>query len=369
MIFGFLLAICFNPYIYAAATQPRWALLAIALPVLIALKPPSHFTILHAIGLCLIAWTALTLTWTANVSDGFGSFVQLLIVAMSFVLGARTDLRDTFKGLAIGLVASSVIVILNLKYSGIVSIGREGLFGNRNMLAEAAVLTALGCLAYRLWWYVPGLLPAIFITPFSRGAVIGLAAGLVVLYGKRAWARSRAACIAIAVLVCIAAVYGAIVRTESITERYWIYSDTLKGLTLFGNGIGSYYTLFPYLTSNWDMAEIRPDHAHNDILEMVFELGIGAIFYLALIALAYRMAAVPERTVLLAFLCVGCLSFPWHIPTTAFIAALVIGHASQRGYNLRYLNLRFRMALHPWNGRNPEVNIFPPGRLKTSGAA
>lgn len=35
MIFGFLLAICFNPYIWTAATQPRWSFLAIALPIMI----------------------------------------------------------------------------------------------------------------------------------------------------------------------------------------------------------------------------------------------------------------------------------------------------------------------------------------------
>jgi len=240
MIFGFLLAVCFNPDIYAAATTPRWALLAVSLPILIAIKPPSHLTMLHLLGLLFLGWSALSLLWTQNLGDGFGSLVQLVIIAMSFTYGARTSLEETFKGLAIGIALSSIIVISNLRFESLVSLEHEGLFGNRNMLAEAAVLTALGCLAYKQWFFIPGLLPAIFMPPVSRGAIMGLTIGLLATYGKQLYARSKTACVAIAVLVCAAAAISLLDPTRnSFTDRFHLWHDTITGLTFFGQGLGS----------------------------------------------------------------------------------------------------------------------------------
>src|SRR6185437_14554439 len=68
--FGFALAICFDPFTWTGATSPRWALLAVSLPLLLWISSRNHFTLAHLTGLVFIAWASLTLTWTANRWDG-----------------------------------------------------------------------------------------------------------------------------------------------------------------------------------------------------------------------------------------------------------------------------------------------------------
>src|SRR5450631_2722541 len=141
MIFGFLLAICYNPYIWTAATQPRWSYLAIALPIMIwrhESSAPNHFTLTHILGLTFLIWATLSLLWTPNLPDAFNELIQLVIVAEAFVFGARLNtLRPIFMGLAAGLAISSLIIISPLQHlipNQVISIHLEGLLGNRNML-------------------------------------------------------------------------------------------------------------------------------------------------------------------------------------------------------------------------------------------
>ena len=352
MIFGFALAVCFNPYIWSAATTPRWSFLAIALPVLIGVSSPNHFTVLHLIGALFLTWTAITLTWTASPLDGYGSLIQLVILASAFIYGGRlVSIKPILAGLALGITVSSLIVLSQsiqaLIPHPIVAIEGQGLFGNRNMLAEAAVLVLVGCVGYKLWWYIPGLIPAIVISPMSRGALIG---GLAALC-PWLWSRSKPAFIAFAVLVCAAAGYSITdpARLSAISERAQVWYDTAKGISIVGHGLGSYYMLFPFLTHSWDIALVRPEHAHNILLELIFEVGvIGAAIYALMVATAYRMASTVHRCIMAAFYTIGLVSFPDHIPTTACLAAIVIGHSSRVGYSLRLHLARIRISLRAW---------------------
>lgn len=353
MIFGFLLAVIYNPWIWNAAIQPRWSLLAVALPILIAIRSPNHFTPLHLAGALFLSWATITLAWSVNCWDGINELSQLAIIGLAFVLGARLQtLKPIFLGLGLGIAVSSLIIVSPLRElvpNQLTSISWEGLFANRNWLAEAAMLAAIGCIGYKLWWVVPGLLPAIFFQPMSRGALLG---GLAAL-GAGIWSKSRIGCAVYLALLCAGLFFAVETdhRLPSVLQRVEIWRATWQGISFWGHGIGSFFTLFPYFTSI-DTLLTRPEHAHNDILEIAFELGaIGTILYGAIIALAYRSADVIGRAVLAGFVTIGMFSFPWHIPTTAFIGALVIGHAARNWNSLRYYKLSFRMALRPWHGR------------------
>ena len=338
MIFGFLLAICFNPYIWTAATQPRWSFLAIALPVMIwrnQSSAPNHFTLTHALGLTFLAWATLSLIWTPNLPDAYNELIQLVIVAEAFVLGARLPtLRPIFMGLAAGLAISSLIIIIPIVHlipNQPISIHLEGLLGNRNMLAEAAVLTAIGCIGYRLWWFIPGLLPAIFMPTMARGALVGgIAAGLVWL-----WSRSRILAGSLALLSIFAIAILIDQRSSSVMERWTIWSETIPALSFKGYGIGSYYFLYPFITSTFDTTISRPEHPHNEIMEIWFELGfIGTFLYVCLVATALRSADSVSRCVLVAFVTIGMFAFPSHVPFTAFLGALMLGHAARLGTSI-----------------------------------
>src|ERR1019366_4068091 len=326
MIFGFLLAICYNPYIWTAATQPRWSFLAIALPIMIWCNPSSarnHCTLTHALGLTFLAWATLSLLWTPNLPDAFNELIQLLIIAEAFVLGARLNtLRPIFMGLAAGLAISSLIIIsplTQLVQGQPISIHLEGLLGNRNMLAEAAVLTAVGCIGYRLWWFIPGLLPAIFMPSMARGALVGGIAA----FGIWVWSRSRKLAILLALLSIFAIAILISLRPSSVLERWAIWTDTIKDLTFQGHGVGSYYFLFPFVNETFDTTLARPEHPHNEILEIWFELGtIGVFLFASMVATAYRVADNVSRCVMAAFITIGMFEFPSHVPGTAFLGAL-----------------------------------------------
>ena len=338
MIFGFLLAICFNPYIWTAATQPRWSFLAIALPVMIwrnQSSAPNHFTLTHALGLTFLAWATLTLLWTPNLPDAYNELIQLLIVAEAFVLGARLNtLRPIFMGLAAGLAISSLIVISPLQEwipHPLISIHWEGLLGNRNALAEAAALTLIGCIGYRLWWFIPGLIPAIVIYPYPRAAWLSLVTALIIW----AWSRSRK----LAALLMLSSIFALVIlinlKGYSTLERWTIWTETYNGLNYLGHGIGSFYFLYPYLTSTFDTTLMRPEHAHNELLEIWFELGfVGTFIYVCLVASAYRSAGLISHCILGAFCTIAMFSFPSHAPFTALVGAIVLGHAVRGGSSI-----------------------------------
>ena len=347
MIFGFLLAITFDPNIWTAATQPRWALLAISLPILCAISSPNNFDLTKFIGLIFIAWASLSLFWTPNKWDGLGELIQLLIIAQAFVLGSRlSSLERIFTGLALGITISSAIILVPalqaLFVNSIVQVYPHGLWGNRNMMGEIAVLTLLGCLVYQRYWLIPGLLPAIFYykrmvmggTP-SRGALLALVAGICVwLWSRSKWATGIFIGV---ILVTIAATRGLDNHDGAAIERLQVWQAVYGGVDLAGRGIGSLYTLAPYLSDLWDTTERRIDHAHNEFIEILFNLGIvGATTYIAIIAIALRSSDAGTRVILVAFLVISMVAFPWHIPANAFVGALVLGHAIRGRHGLRY---------------------------------
>ena len=346
MIFGFLLAVCFNPYIYTAATNPRWAFLAISLPVMIWVSSPNHFTLNHLLGLIFLAWSALSLLWTANLPDGASSLIQLSIAAMAFVLGARSaSLKPILGGLALGLTVSSLIVLFQINASQIISTKIEGLFGNRDMLAETAAMVLVGCIGYRLWWFIPGLIPAIVIYPYPRAAWLSLTMALIIYV----WSRSRK----LAALLVLSSVFALVIlinlKGYSTLERWTIWTETYNGLNYLGHGIGSFYFLYPYLTNTFDTTLMRPEHAHNELLEIWFELGfVGTFIYVCLVASAYRSAGIVLRCILGAFVTIAMFAFPSHAPFTALVGAMVLGHAVRSGSSiwehdsLRGLELRAR---------------------------
>lgn len=349
-IFGFLLAVIFDPFTWTGATTPRWALLAVGLPLLLRLSAPNHFTLAHLVGILFALWTALTITWTANIWDGAGQLLILLIIVQAFIYGEKSlKLEKIFIGLAVGISASSLILIIPPLHTlpSIVLVYPHGLFGNRNMLGEIAALTLVGCVVYRLYWFIPGLLPALLWPPIARDALLAVAAGLILWI----WPKHRTIALVCIALGIIALYFGIEYRPSSVEERFTAWSAVLNNLTFFGHGIGSLYTLSPYMTDAWDTTARRLDHAHNEFLEILFEQGIpGLVLYTALLSLAYRSADWATRSILSAFLVISCVAFPWRIPANAFVGALCLGHAVRNGRPLRDEYHAWRTYVRAWLG-------------------
>lgn len=376
MIFGFILAICFDPTIWQGASQPRWALLAVALPLLVSTKLPHNLTIAHLFGGLFILWSMITMIWAPNKWDGAGELIVLAIIAMSFLLGNRTqDLSRLFCGLAIGISVSALIILIPaLRFNSIVSVYPHGLLGNRNMLSEFGALIALGLITHGKWWYLPGPLLAVFYyvpnviggQP-ARSAVGAFSVGIIAYI----WNKSKLSAIVLsfAAFALLEAIFFSY-HTSSIGERIEVWSMVWRSHTVLGHGIGSLYTVAPYLTDLWDTLVNRIDHAHNDALEILFELGWpGLTLYAGVIGAALIYGDQKTIPILLGFLFISVVAFPWHLPTNAFIGAVLLGHGVRRGPELRSIYALGRETLRHWYEPKWKIAARREYGLGVSGAA
>src|ERR1700733_11271118 len=176
---GLITAPSYVPGWLSPAVSPRFIALSIIAPALLLWRrEPIPFTRAHLAGTTLILWAALTVLWSASPLDGIDALWQTLIIpAVCFCLGSQAlTLRPLFIGMALGLAASSVLVVLEWTWPWwqggpfpIDEVWRPaGLFVNKNSLAEAAALVAVGLVSERAWWALPLVFPSVAFTA-ARG--------------------------------------------------------------------------------------------------------------------------------------------------------------------------------------------------------
>jgi O-antigen ligase len=361
LLIGFLLTAIYIPGISGAATTPKWAVLAIGLPLLLLRDgKPSKFTIVHLFGALSLAWSALSLFWTSNRLDGLGELAKLIFLAQAFVYGSRLEtLSPIIKGLALGLLPSSIVVLLQIPYPLIVAhaTSASGLFINSGSLAEITALVLVGLLFgewSKGWVFLAPLISPCFILPESRGALLAVISAATVWL----WSRSRRHALGLILLACIAGVvsfyFGFRVQTgiQTVMDRLAMWSEVLPALTWAGHGIGSFWTDYAPLSTTYDIFVERPEHLHNDWLELIFEGGIINAVCCAGLLVAYCAGPMSAgRTIFAAFAAEALVGFPLHNPCTAFVAALCLGHLARQRAALRDLFDAGRTGLYArWDG-------------------
>lgn len=382
MILGFLLTALYWPGIAGAATTPRWALLAVALPVVLlwsrvrshrgarrvnpieklngAEMVPPRFTLVHFFGALFLTWSAISLSWTPNKLDGVAEFIKLTILAQSFVLGTRLQhLLPLLYGMAIGLFVSSIVVLVQLASPDIVlhTTTHSGLFINSGSLAEIAALVLIG-LVYEfrtmatIWRFAlfVCLSPSI-ILPQSRGAWLALVTAFTIWL----WSKSKPSALALMGLTAILITYSLHLgfHISSVTQRLGMYADAISGLTWLGHGIGSFWTDYAPLSNTLDIFAERPEHLHNDWLEIVFEGGLTGFGLLLCLGWQAGLRAVhagggAAAIILCGFTAESTVGFTLHNPCTAFLAAVCLGHLARNGHSLRYHLHARRIQLRAW---------------------
>lgn len=321
------MAVLFVPWISGAATTPRWALLSIGVPILMSIFSTYRLvTKIDMLGLAFIGWCAVTLAWSPGPYEGIQNLWELLLIAGLFCLGARLpDLRPVVIGFGLGIAVNSGFLLFQMAGFHPVAAVQccAGLFVNPNFLAEPAALVLIGAIGYRLFWLVPGILPAVLLTGV-RGPLVALGcAGLAWL-----WFRSKATTVALAGvgLVAMFFVITDPAHNNSGAQRMTMWGDMLPVMTPLGNGLGSFYTLYPGHAPHANTLVTRPTHAHNDFLEIAYETGLpGILLFGALLAFALWGRWETERLMLLAFMTEAAFGFPLHFPATIFLAALCAG--------------------------------------------
>ncbi len=320
-IAAFLVAVAYVPWFADAANTPRWVLLSLLVPAAWRVQTwiPAHIA-----GAVFIALAAASLLWTPVPIEGLQPLWQFILLGAVFCIGVELEnMEPIFVGAAWGLSVSSAVALFQHEPTG--------LFLNKNFMAEAAVLVAVGLMVYKRWEMLPMLMPAIFL-PLSRGALLALAvAGVLRWRAGGAGIRSTAWLVA-TIFVAFVVLLIEQPNGASLGERWVIWSYTANHLSWFGHGLGSFYIDFPSFQDGGFAR--RFDHAHNDLLELAYEFGVLAV-PLLLVWLAAMWQHSQVRLVLIAFTVEGCFGFPLFLPVTGALAALVAGHLCGDRYRVR----------------------------------
>jgi O-antigen ligase/polysaccharide polymerase Wzy-like membrane protein len=324
-IIFFVLTVLSAPFLPAGATVPRWAFLSlVAAALFFKVKPTWPM-------LTVIAYLAL-MTWLAPIRyDAVMLFWHALLFAVLFAYAQDLmDLRGIAIGLGLGMWVNSTVVIAQYfgwqKYPEMTAL--SGLFFNWTFYGEVAAIAMAFAACYRMWWLLPGILPSLLTG--SRTAILSLGiVGLVALWPKDRLRQTPflALLVPLTAAIFVFSHAGQTGFWDTLQLRLGVWRDTIAGLTLFGHGLGSFQPEFPVLQHHSQPLLIRFENTHNDILQVIYELGIGGAVLVGL--LFWRMAAVhrtPEWYALAVFLVEGCFSFPLYEPVTGAAAACCAGY-------------------------------------------
>lgn len=341
LLLGFLVAVVYVPGWSGAAIPTGYTFLMIVISLLL-IYANIRITSAHLYGSLFLLYAFVSLLWAPYFNISFFTLLyQIVLLGLIFCYGSSLDdLRPIIKGLALGLGVSAVVCLLqwNYNYKEIVFntifvnyTGIAGLFVNGNVLCEVSVVMLLALIVYKLYWWIPVTLPGILII-HSRAAVFALITCCFVFMYR--WSK-KTSLVLVPVGLLAAYIFYMFGNLSSFDERIAIYIDTFRGLTFFGNGAGSYELMFPSHATLVDTTIARPRYAHNDLLHLVYEFGVGTLL---LISLIWNVLNVDrdERVILYGFGVISLFAFPLFIPMLAFIACLVAGHLTR--YNASYGN-------------------------------
>ena len=340
-IFAFAVLVAYWPGILSAGTAPRWGLLAVGIPLIARLNRTVFPWALANLMLAGVAYIAIGLGLYGFPFDGEYEFFHFLILAGVVIAASGIEDIETIL----------VYATLGIWVSALIGIGQvfgwmpvdafnvpAGLFINRDILAEtAAPLLVWALLRKRYWLAIGPAIPVMLCQ--SRSAVLMVGIGLCwgLLRSPKRMIIAALICAPIAVLISLEAN-----KWASLEDRLVIWQATVSGITLFGHGIGSFSTAHPF----WQFS-------HSDVLQALYELGIGVIPFIALVGMLVFGKAVtweahdemPERAAFVALLVGAAVSWVLHLPATGFLAALLCGHLVRRRGMVRHLQHVVRTAI------------------------
>lgn len=314
----FVAAVAYLPGMVSVTTTGRWAALAVGSAISVwQIRRPLIGTG-HSLVIGLLAWSTLTLLWSASPIDTVGEMIHLGIMGLLFLVASQYhgDHEILLGALVMGLMPSLAVAFMQMQGdSGVVesTSSPSGLFLSRDTMGEIAACALVWTLARRAWPLVPAPLMLVLMSG-SRGAWLACACGAAHWLWRtrllRPWRLAGACALGLAAFVAL----GLYVRPTSGAERIDIWLLTLRNLTILGHGLGTFGTLAP-------LAEF----VHDDPLQLVFEIGPGALCAGALLLLGLGRRCGPEGSALASILGASLVSFPTHHPMGASLVAVLAG--------------------------------------------
>jgi hypothetical protein len=323
-IWAFAVAVAFIPHIMSSAFLPRWGVIIIGTPLVSRLALGRLSQTMQYVLVLGIAWAACSVLFAPDRMAGAYQLFLMVATIGVFIAASEIDtLDDAMTGLAFGIGLSSALCWLFLSDIKLVEQGTvhpAGLFWNSEILAEFAAPVLLWALLKRRWPLV-----ALTVTPMlvseSRVALLALGTGLLYYFRPRSTALTVAmfSVLALAGILVVLLLLGSApdnrIGSAGLRIVYWL--TAIWSATPLGNGLGW-----------WNAAHPAEAFVHSDALQAVNELGIGAIFLLAIPVLILRESrgTNAERAVFIAVCVEVLVSFPLHLPAGSFLAAICAGY-------------------------------------------
>lgn len=321
-LLGLAVSIAFWPGMLSPAFGPRWAVLAIGLPLALAIDPRELPETIRWLLAFFLAIAAASIFVSPDRLTAYYEMMQIVIVAGVSVAAAGLDDSDkAMDGVAVGLMVSVMIALFGLSTAGDQGRGGDviptGLFLNSEVFAEFAALVFVWAAArMRPIAAAAALVPIALCN--SRIAIATALIGVLYAYWPKSIAKgvALAACIGMVMVVMVFALGSYKIGTADHRIVIWGTAVLAFWHDPFGRGLG------------WFQAAL-PDEmfAHSDALQMLTELGVGAvaIIIIPIAALRKGRGTNAERALFVAVCFQSVVSFPLHMPASAFVAALVAG--------------------------------------------
>lgn len=316
----FIASIAFWPGVIDSALSPRWAILAIGIPVMLLLKSKSGRikSPLRGLGFLFLLCVSISLFWTPDVYTGIYDLTHLLILSSAVVLGAELDnLDEVWKGLYCGVVVNIGILFLQyIGWSPVVGMTTAaGLFVNKEILAETALIAfvaALVCKHYKI--------AALMIVPIlvcqSRTVWLASIVVITLVYVRN----YKLLILLIVVGISSMTALNYTQSIDSFNHRIEMWSIVLSSLKLFGHGIGSWVSQYPLY-----------EYVHNELLQSVYEIGIFTLIPVFIVfQLLRKYIHDSEYFIFVSIVAVSFFWFPYHMPITGFVTALAVGCIANR---------------------------------------
>jgi hypothetical protein len=349
--FFILTALCI-PALPDGAVIPKWDFLALYAAFLFFFVEFSPLTWAIVAYVTFMAWIGPIGYESALLYAHF--WILLILFQYPF------DMQKVAMGVGFGILANSIVVLA--QYGGWTYIpgltAESGLFYNRNIAAESAAMGLVLVIGYRLWWLVPGFIPTLVFGSRAPIIALGVCASLY-LWRKSPWLSALTLMGGVSFVAIIMGGYGTLGHGgfQTFDVRVGVWLDTIPGLTIFGRGLGAFLVQFPIFQHHSDALTLRFENAHNDFLQLLYDLGIGAIaLVITLFVQMWYAAKTPAWYALVVFLVEGCFGFPLYEPVTGALAVVCAGELF--GFRLAVYDLLRNggLRLRPWL-----ENQFAPG--------
>ena len=335
----------------------------------------SRLSVLEILAFGLVAWPLVKFGTVNAPSELYGHIARMSLLFGTMVISAeafRNDEKGTLKAFGIGaqfallIAALSILPSLGEAYKeGDIYLASGKLFAHKNYAAATLLMLIPAALAVRLpetlgtWLQRIAIGLALFEILFLRTRGVWLAAALMALVAAGVYATQKdstyrnQSLIALAVLVVgvgIAIVFGGaekVFDSSTIQSRihYWKASkEMFLDNPISGVGGGQWKIEYPATglkgtnesVMNGTTSILRP---HNDILWLLSETGIGALFFIGMMLLALLHLLKTKEQLLfgltiVAFGAYGFGEFPLERTTLLIPFAVAMGYLASRSKSI-----------------------------------